>query len=113
MNKIRRENSALQFTRNIRFCKINNEFLLAYYKATADYSNIILVIVNLDPSNVQSGNLRIPIEELGIHKERSYLAHDLLSSDKYIWQGDTNYIELDPQKSSAHILQIKRQMRGE
>lgn len=113
LNKIRKENPALQFTRNIRFCEINNDFILSYYKATTDYSNIILVVVNLDPYHTQSGFLQMPLDELGIEKERSYLAHDFLSGDKYIWQGATSYIELDPQRSPAHIIHIKRHMRRE
>ncbi|MFH2137863.1 MAG: alpha-1,4-glucan--maltose-1-phosphate maltosyltransferase [Candidatus Omnitrophota bacterium] len=113
LNKIRRENPALQLTRNIRFCEIDNDAILSYYKASADYSNIILVLVNLDPYHKQSGNLQIPLEELGLKKDRSYLAQDLLSGDKYIWQGAINYIELDPQRSPAHIIRIKRQMNRE
>lgn len=113
INKIRRSNPALQLTRNIRFCEIDNNFLLAYYKATADYSNIILVVVNLDPYHTQIGNLTLPLEELGIEPGRAYLAHDLLSGDKYIWQGPVSYIELDPQRAPAHIIRIKRHMRRE
>ena len=113
LNKIRRENPALQLTRNIRFCEINNDFLLAYYKATTDYSNVIIVVVNLDTCHAQAGYLRVPLDELGIERERPYLAHDLLSDDKYIWQGETSYIELNPHQSPAHIIHIKKHMRRE
>ncbi|MFH1061366.1 MAG: alpha-1,4-glucan--maltose-1-phosphate maltosyltransferase [Candidatus Omnitrophota bacterium] len=109
LNQIRKKNPALQTTRNIRFCEINNDRLLSYFKATSDYSNIILVIVNLDPHHTQSGFLQIPVDEFGIDKQQEYLAHDLLSGDKYLWKGSVNYIELDPQRSPAHIIQIKRQ----
>ena len=113
LNKIRKENPALQFTRNIRFCDINNNFLLAYYKTTADYSNIILVIVNLDPYHTQVGYLQVPLDELGADKKNPYLAHDLLSDDKYIWQGAKSYIELDPQRSPAHVIHIRKHMHRE
>ncbi|MFH1458782.1 MAG: alpha-1,4-glucan--maltose-1-phosphate maltosyltransferase [Candidatus Omnitrophota bacterium] len=113
LNKIRKTNPALQITRNIRFCEVNNDSIISYYKATADYSNIILVVVNLDPRHTQTGYLQMPLAELGIEKERSYLAYDLLSGDKYIWQGPTSYIELDPQRSPAHIINIKRHTRRE
>ncbi|MBU4334249.1 MAG: alpha-1,4-glucan--maltose-1-phosphate maltosyltransferase, partial [Candidatus Omnitrophica bacterium] len=59
LNKIRKMNPALQFTRNIQFCEINNDSILSYYKATEDLSNIILVVVNLDPYNTQSGSLQM------------------------------------------------------
>lgn len=107
LNKMRKENPALQMTRNIRFCSIDNDQLLAYYKATADYSNIVLVVVNLDPYHTQSGWLRIPADELGLDKHKPYQVHDLLNDQQYIWQGERNYIELNPHKASAHIFRIK------
>jgi starch synthase (maltosyl-transferring) len=113
LNKIRKDNPALQMTRNIRFCDIDNESLLSFYKATPDYANIILVVVNLDPHHTQIGHVRLPLDEFGIDREKSYLAHDLLSGDRYIWQGDANYIELDPHKTPAHIIRIKRHIRRE
>nr|MBU1328680.1 alpha-1,4-glucan--maltose-1-phosphate maltosyltransferase [Candidatus Omnitrophota bacterium] len=113
LNKIRKENPCLQLTRNIRFCTVDNENLLAFYKATGDYSNIIIVVVNLDPHHTQVGWLQIPKDELGLEKNRPYLAHDLLSDDKYIWQGDKSYIELNPQRSPAHIILVKKHLRRE
>ena len=110
LNKIRKENPSLHMTRNIRFCQIGNDNLLCYYKATGDFSNIILVVVNLDPYHTQSGCLQMPLDELGIDKGKSYLAHDLLTGDKYVWQGETSYIELNPNNSPAHILKIHRQL---
>lgn len=113
LNKIRKENPSLHMTRNIRFCQIGNDNLLCYYKATGDFSNIILVVVNLDPYHTQSGWLQVPLDELGIDKGKSYLAHDLLSDDKYIWEGEKSYIELNPSHSPAHILRVRRQLRRE
>ncbi|MBU0605272.1 MAG: alpha-1,4-glucan--maltose-1-phosphate maltosyltransferase [Candidatus Omnitrophica bacterium] len=107
VNKIRRDNPALQMTRNIRFCGIDNDRLLAYYKATSDRSNIIIVIVNLDPQCTQSGWLQIPIDELGIDKDKPYMAHDLLTDQKYTWRGGRSYIELDPLTRPAHIIRVK------
>ncbi|MCM8761567.1 MAG: alpha-1,4-glucan--maltose-1-phosphate maltosyltransferase, partial [Candidatus Omnitrophica bacterium] len=113
LNTIRRENPCLQMTRNIRFCNIDNENLLAYYKATGDYSDIIIVVVNLDPFHVQSGLLHVPLEDLGIDKESPYMAHDLLNDQKFIWQGHTSYIELDPQKAPAHVIRVAKQLHKE
>jgi starch synthase (maltosyl-transferring) len=113
LNSIRRENPALQMTRNIRFCEVKNDQLLAYYKATGDYSNIIIVVVNLDVRHTQAGWLELPLEELGIDKDHTYMAHDLLTDQKYIWQGEKNYIELDPQRSPAHIIRVNKQLHRE
>lgn len=113
LNAIRSDNPCLQMTRNIRFLNIDNDRILAYYKATGDYSNIIIVVVNLDPRNVQSGWLEIPMAELGIDKERPFMAQDLLSGQKFIWQGEKNFIELDPARTPAHIIRVNKQLRRE
>jgi starch synthase (maltosyl-transferring) len=108
LNKIRRENPALQATRNIRFCGIDNDQLIAYWKATDDLSNIILVIVNLDPRNKQSGWLELPLADFGMENGGDYTAHDLLRDEKYAWKGARNYVELDPASMPAHVIRIGR-----
>ncbi len=53
-------------------------------------------MVNLDPFHTHSGWLTIPIKELGIDPDQPYLVHDLIGDDKYIWQGERNYVEINP-----------------
>ncbi|HEX3034746.1 MAG TPA: alpha-1,4-glucan--maltose-1-phosphate maltosyltransferase [Thermodesulfobacteriota bacterium] len=113
VNQIRRENPALQMTRNLKFYEVDNENLLFYGKATEDLSNIIMVVVNLDPYHTQAGWVKVPIAELGIDPTQPYLAHDLLSDDKYIWHGERNYVLLNPQILPAHILRLRRKLRRE
>ena len=113
LNKIRRENPALQITRNVRFCKINNEQILAYYKATGDFSNIVIVLVNLDPRHTQSGTLELPLHELGISQEQPYAAKDLLTGEEFFWNGEKNFVELNPAKGGAHIIRVTRSLRLE
>jgi starch synthase (maltosyl-transferring) len=113
VNKIRRENPCLQTTRNIEFYETDNDHLICYGKFTDDLSNIILVVANLDSFHTQSGWLTVPIKKLGIEPGQSYLVHDLLGDDKYIWQGERNYVELNPHIAPAHIFSIKKRLRRE
>jgi starch synthase (maltosyl-transferring) len=113
VNKIRRDNPALQTTWNLRFYEVDNEYLIFYGKATEDFSNIILVAVNLDPFHTQSGWVTVPIKDLGIPPEEPYLVHELLSDDKFIWHGEKNYVQLDPQVSPAHIFRVRKRIRRE
>jgi starch synthase (maltosyl-transferring) len=113
VNKIRRENEALQTTWNLRFYDVDNEYLIFYGKATDDLSNIILVVVNLDPAYTQSGWVRVPIKELGIPPDQPYLVHELLTDDKYIWHGEKNYVQLDPRVSPGHIFRVRKRMKRE
>ena len=92
---------------------MDNDTLLFYGKATHDLSNIILMVVNLDPFHTQNGWVRVPIEELGLDVHQPYLVHDLLSDDKYIWQGERNYVELNPQVLPANIFRVRKRLKRE
>jgi starch synthase (maltosyl-transferring) len=113
INKIRRENAALQDTWNVKFYDVDNDYLMCYGKTVDDFSNIILVVVNLDPYHTQKGWVHIPIDELEIPKGQPYLVHDLLSDNKYIWHGERNFIELDPKIVPAHIFRVRKKLKRE
>ena len=74
---------------------------------------MIIVVVNLDLYHVQSGWVRVPLVELEVNPRQPYLVHDLLSDDKYIWEGERNYVELNPESSPAHVFSLKKRMKRE
>ncbi len=113
VNQVRRDNPALHSNDHLRFHDIDNEQLIAYSKTTADGANTVLVVVNLDPHHRHSGWLTLPLAELGIEEDRPYQAHDLLSNARYLWQGERNYVELNPEVMPAHIFAIRRRVRTE
>jgi starch synthase (maltosyl-transferring) len=113
VNRSRRENVALQADRNLRFHSVDNEELIAYTKATDDLSNVILVVVNLDPHYTQSGWVVLPLEELGLDSKQPYQVHDLLTDLRYLWHGPRNYVELNPRQIPAHIFLLRRRVRTE
>jgi starch synthase (maltosyl-transferring) len=113
VNTIRKENTALHFTNNIDFCDIANDMIMSYLKVSGDGSNIILVVINMDPHHTQSGWVQVPIQRLGIPAEEPYMVHDLLGDAKYIWRGGSNYVELNPHILPAHIFRIHGRLRKE
>jgi starch synthase (maltosyl-transferring) len=113
VNRIRRDNPALHGDWSLRFHEVDNEQLICYSKRTDDLSNVVLVVVNLDPHHTQSGWIEFPLEELGIDPQRPYQMHDLLSDARYLWQGSRNYVELNPQIVPAHIFRMRRRVRTE
>ncbi len=113
LNQIRRENPALQETGNVTFHEIGNDNLLFYVKKTRDLSNVLFIVVNLDPFHTQSGIARVPLKELGLKPDKTFMAFDLISDDKYIWRGEENYVELNPRITPIHIFRIHAQMRRE
>ncbi len=112
VNRIRRDNPALQFNRTLEFHPIDNEQLLCFSKHSHDGTNVIVVVVNLDSQYKQAGFVELPIADLGIADYEPYQMHDLLTDARYMWYGSRNYVELDPQKLPAHIFHIRRRVRS-
>ncbi len=113
VNAIRRENPALRQNWNLQFYRVDNEHILCYGKVTNDLSNMIFVAVNLDPYHAREGKVWLPLNDLQIPEDQAYLMHELLSDEKFIWQGEDNFIELDPAESPAKIFSIRRRLRRE
>ena len=108
LNKIRKENRALQFYTNLRFHDADNDAILFYSKMTAARDNIILVVVNLDPHRKQNSFVYVPIESFGQMESDVYQVQDLLSGATYTWRGSRNYVELDPDIQPAHVFLVRR-----
>lgn len=113
VNAFRRDNAALQNDWSIEFHSTENEQLICYSKESDDRSNLILVVVNLDPHYTQSGFVTLPLEKLEIPQDRGYEAEDLLTGACYMWNGARNYVELNPSRQPGHILRIQRRLKIE
>ncbi len=113
VNRIRRENPALHRDWSLRFHSVDNDQLICYSKATDDLSNVVLVVVNLDPHHTHSGWVELPLQALGLDTQQAYQVHDLLTDARYLWQGPRNYVELNPHIVPAHIFRIRRRVRTE
>jgi starch synthase (maltosyl-transferring) len=113
LNRIRRENQALQSNHGLEFHALDNEELIAYSKASRDGTNRLLTVVNLDPHHKQSGWLELPLERLGLEPGRPYQMHELLTGARYLWHGSRNYVELDPHHVPVHVFRLRRRVRSE
>ncbi len=111
VNRIRRENEALQSDRRLTFHKTDNDQLISYSKSTVDLANIIVTVVNVDPHHSHSGWVELPLDRWDMQEDAVYQVHDLLSGAHYIWRGRWNYVELNPHVSPAHIFLLKRHVR--
>jgi len=113
VNRIRRENPALQSNQGLHFHTVDNPELLCYSKSTADRSNVVLVVVNLSPYHVHSGWVELQLDALGLDPIQPAQMHDELSDARYIWHGERHYVELHPQVVPAHIFRLRRRIRTE
>ncbi len=108
INRIRRDNRALQSDGSLHFHPVDNPQIMAYSKREG--KNVILVAINLDPRTEQSGWIDLDLEHLGITAAEGvttpFGVEDLLTGDGYTWQGSRNYVALRPEVLPAHVFRI-------
>jgi len=106
LNQIRRAHPALLQLRNLRFHHTDSDAVIAYSKRTGD--DLILVVVNLDPTYAQETTVHWDMKALGI-AAHSFEVKDLLDNQSFTWSPDT-FIRLDPARPTgkvAHICQVR------
>ena len=107
LNRIRHENRALQSNASLHFHSVDNPQLVCYSKATPDFDNTILVVVNLDSFNQQTGWTNLDLDKIGCSANESFLVDDLLNGVQYTWH-IRNYVGLQPGLQPAHIFRVSR-----
>lgn len=113
LNAARHAHPALQSDARLRFLSVDNEKLIAYAKQSADGSDVVVCVVNLDPHHVHSGWLELDLQALGIEAEQPYQMHDLITDAHFLWQGQRNFVQLDPQRCPAHVMHLRARVARE
>ena len=113
VNRVRRDNPALQQNDTLRFHRSDNDQILVYSKSTPDGSDVIVSIVSLDPYNTQSGWVELDVGSLHLDTGRPFQVHDLLSGARFAWNPGRNFVKLNPHVVPAHVFRIRRKVRSE
>jgi starch synthase (maltosyl-transferring) len=113
VNQVRSATPSIAHAGTLDFHTIDNESLICYSRVAPDLSDVLLVVVNLDPWHIQSGWVDFPIDRLELPSNRPYQMHDLLTDARYLWHGNRNYVELDPGVCPAHMFRLRRRTRSE
>jgi starch synthase (maltosyl-transferring) len=120
LNRIRREHPALRDNRSLRFHHTDHDLVLCYSKragpaggGAGGESDIVLVVVNLDPHHAHGAWLDLDLAALGLAGDQGYQVHDLLGDARYSWRGSRNYVELSPHAMPAHVFAVRPFVRSE
>ena len=108
INRIRRENRALQLYTNLTFYHTDNPHVLFYGKMTPERDNVVFVAASVDAFATQASLVDVPIAELGIGEQQTYRLHELLSDRWFEWRGPRAYVELRPEIEPAQIFVLHR-----
>ncbi|MFG3036109.1 alpha-1,4-glucan--maltose-1-phosphate maltosyltransferase [Streptomyces sp. NPDC048330] len=104
LNRIRRRHPALRRLRNLSFHETDNPQVIAYSKRSG--SNIVLVVVNLDPHHTQEATVSLNMPELGLDWHETVPVRDELTGETYHW-GRAAYVRLEPGVTPAHVLALR------
>ncbi|WP_174236869.1 alpha-1,4-glucan--maltose-1-phosphate maltosyltransferase [Stutzerimonas nosocomialis] len=96
LNRIRRQNPALQTHLGFKAYTAWNDNILFFGKRTPDRSNFILIAVNLDPHNAQEAHFELPLWELGLPDDAHTHGEDLMNGHRWSWYGKTQWTRLEP-----------------
>lgn len=107
INQARRTHPALQQWRNLRLHSVDNKNLFCFSKSTSDFSDRIIVVINLDPLHTHEGFVELKLDELGLINDQVFLVHDLITNQSWNWKGPKNYVRLDPKISVAHVFIVR------
>jgi len=101
LNEVRRAHPALTDAglERLTWLETENEHLIGYARALGD--DVVLTVVNLDPSAAQEGVCVIS-PELGLGEQIRVI--DALTGDAYVW-GSRNYVRLGPGR--AHVMELR------
>jgi starch synthase (maltosyl-transferring) len=105
LNRLRRENPALQRLENLRFHRSENDQTLFYHKHAP--GNDLLIVVNLDPQHAHETTVHVPLDALGIGSDEAFDLQDVLTGERFRWRGSTNYVRLDPAQRVGHVLRVQ------
>jgi starch synthase (maltosyl-transferring) len=107
INHARKAHPSLQQTNNVRFCYIDNDQVIAFYKWNADKSDEMLVVISLDSNATQQGFVQLPLEAMKLTEGFRLGLKDLMTDNSYFWSSEWNFVALNP-NLPFHLFQISR-----
>ncbi|TDF82482.1 alpha-1,4-glucan--maltose-1-phosphate maltosyltransferase [Pseudomonas sp. H9] len=108
LNRIRRQNRALQTHLGVAFYHAWNDNILYFGKRTAERDNFILVAISLDPHNAQEAHFELPLWELGLDDNADTVGEDLMTGHRWTWHGKTQWMRIEPWHLPFAIWRIEK-----
>ena len=115
VNRIRRENPALQSNRSLEFHERRQRAAHRLQQGEPDdRANVVLVVVNLDPHHTPVGLARAAARATRGRRRTSPTRCTTCSpAPATSGTGARNFVELDPRHVPAHIFRLRRKVRTE
>ena len=96
LNRIRRQNPALQTHLDVSFLPAFNDQIIFFEKATVDRSNVLLVAISLDPASQQGADVELPLYKWDLPDSATLSVTDVMTGRDFDWSGKRQRVTLDP-----------------
>lgn len=96
LNRIRRQNPALQTHLGLQVYHVANSNIIFFAKRTKDLSNFILVAVSTDPYHAQETDFELPLWEFDLPDDAAMQGEDLMNGHRWIWHGKRQWMRIEP-----------------
>ncbi len=106
LNRIRKNNPALQSHLGLRFYPAHNDQIIFYGKPLPARGNMVLVAISLDPFHVQEATIEVPLWEWQLPDSGAVAVQDLMRDASFTWHGKLQRIRLDPNELPFAIWRI-------
>jgi starch synthase (maltosyl-transferring) len=106
LNRIRKNDPALQSHLGLRFYPAHNDQIIFYGKPLPARGAMILVAVSLDPFHVQEATIEVPLWEWQLPDSGMVAVQDLMHDLSFVWHGKLQRIRLDPNELPFAIWRI-------
>ncbi|MDJ0389928.1 DUF3416 domain-containing protein [Roseomonas sp. E05] len=107
LNRIRRQNPALQTHLGTTFLASNHDGILTYVKSTPDGENVILVAVSMDPHQPLETHFELPQHAMGLPPGATLIAENLMQGGEEHWYGTHRHVRLDPHSLPFAIWRLR------
>ena len=101
LNRIRRENPALQSHLGVTFLDAVSDDVLYFEKATPDRSNVLIIAIALDPSRPVTSAIEFPFWRYDGAEATSFEVDDLIGGARSTWTGKAQSVALTLERPYA------------
>ncbi len=105
LNTIRKRHPAFSRLEGLCFHTAWNDRILFYSRRCEE--DLLWLVVSLDPHDPQEADLELPLESVGASESDTLAIEDLLSGERWHWQGRHQHLRLEPQRPAMILVPRK------
>ena len=79
---------------------------MAYAKITADRTNIVIVVINLDPHGTHEDAVELPLGDFGLGPNASYSLEEAFTRQAVACRGAYQLFHLDPEINPTMLFRL-------